>query len=217
MLLSHHSEPNTMNRRTLLVSGLLSGLALPLLHHAALAQAAPVSRRIRGKVVSLEGKTLVVATREGPNVTITVPDNLAVAEVKPLELDAIQPNSYVGIASMKAAGKDVALEVLVFPEAMRGAGEGSFPWDLQPESTMTNASVASVVGAAQGRTLSLTYKDGKRDIMVPPGVPIVTFMPADRSLLVPGAPVFLSAAVSPDGSMSAGRITTGRDGNIPPM
>lgn len=201
-----------MNRRTLL----LAGLALPLLNRAASAQAAP-SRRIRGKVVSLNGRTLVVATREGPNVTITVAENLAVAEVKPLTLEAIQPNSYVGIASMKAGGKDVALEVLVFPEAMRGAGEGSGAWDLQPESTMTNAAVSGITGAANGRVLTLAYKGEKRDIIVPPDAPIVTFAPADRSLLVPGAPVFLSAATAADGSMTTGRITTGRDGHAPPM
>lgn len=201
-----------MNRRTLL----LASLALPLLNRAASAQA-PASRRIRGKIVSLDGRTLVVATREGPNVTLTMAENLAVAEVKPLALEAIQPNSYVGIASMKAGGQDVALEVLVFPEAMRGAGEGSTAWDLQPESTMTNAAVANVVGAAQGRMLTLTYKGEKRDIMVPPNVPIVTFVPADRSLLVPGAPVFLSATTATDGTMTTARITTGRDGNAPPM
>jgi hypothetical protein len=212
MLMLHHPETRSMNRRTVL----LAGLALPLLPRLASAQAATM-RRIRGKVVSLDGRTLVVATREGPNVTITVAENLAVAEVKPLTLEAIQPNSYVGIASIKAGGQDVALEVLVFPEAMRGAGEGSYPWDLQPESTMTNAAVANVAGAAHGRTLSLTYKDGRRDIMVPPDAPIVTFAPADRLLLVPGAPVFLSAAVAADGSMTAGRITTGRNGVAPPM
>jgi hypothetical protein len=201
-----------MNRRALL----LASLALPLLHHAASAQA-PATRRIRGKVVSLDNRTLVVATREGPNVTLTLSENLAVAEVRPLALESIQPNAYVGIASMKAGGRDVALEVLVFPEAMRGAGEGSTPWDLQPESTMTNAAVANVVGAAQGRMLTLTYKGEKRDIMVPPDVPIVTFVPADRSLLVPGAPVFLSAAIAADGTMTTTRITTGRDGNVPPM
>ena len=201
-----------MNRRTLL----LASLALPLLNHAAFAQA-PTSRRIRGKIVSVDGRTLVVATREGPNVTLTMAENLAVAEVKPLTLEAIQPNAYVGIASVKAGGQDVALEVLVFPEAMRGAAEGSNPWDLQPESTMTNAAVANVVGTAQGRMLTLTYKGEKRDIMVPPNVPIVTFVPADRSLLVPGAPVFLSATPAADGTMTTIRITTGRDGNAPPM
>jgi hypothetical protein len=201
---------NAMNRRMLLLTPLA---VLPL--RRAWAQA--TTRRIRGRVVSLDARTLTVATREGPQVTITLAENVAVAEVKPLALEAIQPNSFVGIASLHRDGQDTAVEVLVFPEAARGSGEGSYPWDLAPESTMTNATVATVAAAANGRKLALTYKGGTRDIVVPPGVPIVTFAPADTSLLVPGAPVFIGATVGADGSLSAARVTTGRDGNAPPM
>ena len=198
-----------MRRRSILLAPLV--LAVP----AAQAQTPP--RRIRGKIASLDGRTLVVTTREGPNLTITLAENLVVTEVTKLELDAIQPNAFVGVASIHRGDQDIALEVLVFPEAARGSGEGSYPWDLTPESTMTNATVATVEKSATGRTLALTYKDGKRSIMVPPEAPIVTFTPADRSLLVAGAPVFLGAAVAADGSLSAGRIVTGRNGLAPPM
>ena len=203
-------ETHAMDRRTLLLTTLA---VLPL--RRAWAQA--TSRRIRGRVVSLEGRTLTVATREGPTVAIALAENVAVSEVKPLALEAIQPNSFVGIASLHRDGQDVAVEVLVFPEAARGAGEGSYPWDLAPESTMTNATVATVAAAPDGRKLALTYKGGARDIVVPPGAPIVTFIPADKSWLVPGAPVFIGATVGADGSLSAARVTTGRDGNAPPM
>ena len=204
------TEHNAMNRRTLLLTPLA---ALPLRP----AYAQTTSRRIRGRVVSLDGKTLTVATREGPTVAIALADNFAVSEVTPLTLDAIAPNSFVGIASLHRDGQDIAVEVLVFPEAARGSGEGSYPWDLAPESTMTNATVATVAAAADGRKLALTYKGGTREVVVPPGAAIVTVAPADKSLLVAGAPVFIGATVGADGSLSAARVTTGRNGVAPPM
>src|SRR6185312_14795694 len=97
--------------------------------------------------------------------------------------------AFVGIASLKGE----ALEVLVFPEAARGSGEGHYPWDLQPESMMTNATVATVAAAPEGQTLTLSYKDGSQTIKVKPGTPIVTFAPGDRADAKVGAKVFLGA------------------------
>jgi hypothetical protein len=116
----------------------------------------------------------------------------------------------------QADGKLRALEVLVFPEAARGAGEGHTAWDLQPGSTMTNATVSQVASAAEGRTLQLRYKDGEKTIEVPVGVPVVTFKPGDRSLLVPGAKVLVTAQLR-DGKPTALRALAGRDGFAPPM
>jgi len=110
-----------------------------------------------------------------------------------------------------------ALEVLIFPEAMRGTGEGHFPWDLQPESLMTNAAVAGVAAAPTGRTLKLAHKGQETEIVVGPEAPIVTFQPADASLLKPGAAVFLTAQKQPDGTLTAARVTAEKDGVKPPM
>lgn len=209
-----------MTRRAFLLASLATA-ALARIGLSAIApgsaQAQTPPRRIRGKIVSLTGQTMVVQTREGPNVTVMLADNVAVSETVPLKLDAIKPNSFVGIASLKIGGQDTAMEVVVFPEAARGSGEGSYPWDLKPESSMTNATVGTIATTPTGPSLSLTYKGGEKTIVVPPDVPIVTFVPADRSLLVPGAPVFFGAAAAADGSLSTARIVTGRNGNAPPM
>ena len=110
-----------------------------------------------------------------------------------------------------------ALEVLVFPEAMRGAGEGHYPWDLEAGSMMTNGTVTGAVEATSGRELSLAFKGGNNKIMVPPGTPIVTFAPAERTDLKPEAPVFFSATKNAEGKLSASRVTVGKDGVAPPM
>ena len=110
-----------------------------------------------------------------------------------------------------------ALEVLVFPEAARGSNEGHYPWDLQPESMMTNATVATVGAAGDGQTLTLKYKDGSQTIKVKPGTPIVTFGPGDKADAKVGAKVFLGAAKGADGSLTAARLLVGKDGLMPPM
>lgn len=191
--------------------------ALALLLAAAAAPAQNPTQRLRGSVESFDGTTLVVKERSGETIRLALADTFAVNEVVPTELAAIQPNSFVGIASAPAPdGTLNALEVLVFPEAARGTGEGHFPWDLQPGSLMTNATVADVAAAPQGRKLQLRYKDGEKTIIVPAGVPIVTFKPGDRALLVPGAKVFVTAQLR-DGKPTALRALAGRDGFTPPM
>src|SRR3954469_21787041 len=105
----------------------------------------------------------------------------------------------------------------VFPESMRGTGEGHYPWDLQPESTMTNATVASDVQSVDGRTLTLSYKDGEQKIVVPSGTPIVTFAVAERSEIKTGAAVFVPTQRQPDGTLQATRVLVGKGGVVPPM
>src|SRR4051794_2469515 len=101
-------------------------------------------------------------------------------------------------------------EVQVFPEAMRGAGEGHYPWDLEPDSMMTNGTVKGAVTATSGRELLVAYKDSSKTITVPEGAPVVTFAPAERIDLKPGAPVFFSATKN-EGVLSTGRLTVGKD------
>ena len=189
------------------------GLALLLGASAAWAQS---PTRVRGTIERLDGPVLTVKSREGADVTVRLADNLSVSGVVKAALTDIKPGSYVGIAALPRAGELNAVEVLVFPEAMRGTAEGHGPWDLLPESTMTNATVAESVDRVQGRTLTLKYKDGERTITVPPEAPIVTLVPADRTELKPGAAVFIPAARQPDGSLQASRVLVGRD-VAPPM
>jgi hypothetical protein len=149
---------------------------------------------------------------------LTLPEETGVAEVMPTDISSIQPGSFVGTAALPRAadGKLEALEVVVFPEAARGAGEGHFPWDLKPESSMTNATVADLARSANGRTLILRYKGGEKTVIVPNGVPIVTLGPGDRSLIVSGAKVFIVADTDDD-QFTVRRLLIGRNGFQPPM
>jgi hypothetical protein len=184
----------------------------------AIAQTTAPPTRIRGTISALEGQTLTIATREGPKVDITLNDPLTVATVKKVDLASIAPGTFVGIATRTGSnGEMQAIEVLVFPEAMRGAGEGHYAWDLEPGSMMTNGTVSGAVQATSGRELSLSFKGGSNKIVVPPGAPIVTFAPAERADLKPGAPVMFGATKNADGKLTAGRVTVGKDGVAPPM
>src|SRR6476646_10593248 len=147
----------------------------------AFAQNAPPTR-IRGTIAALDGQTLSINTREGSKVDVLLNDPLTVSTVKKVDLADIKPGTYVGIATRTAANGELqALEVLVFPEAMRGASEGHYPWDLEPGSMMTNGTVTGAVQATSGRELSMSFKGDTNKIIVPPSVPIVTFAPAERS------------------------------------
>jgi hypothetical protein len=194
---------------------LAAGLAL--LCSIALAQAPAPTQRLRGTVKSFDGSTLVLAERSGETVALALADNFSVNEVVPIELAVIRAGSFIGTAALPAAdGTLRALEVLVFPEAARGTGEGHSAWDLQPGSTMTNATVAELATTPQGRSLKLRYKDGEKTVVVPDNVPVVTFKPGDRTLLVAGAKVVVTAQLR-DGKPTALRANAGRDGFAPPM
>jgi len=187
--------------------------ALPL----ALAQTpANPTLRLRATIEKVDATSLTVKERSGEVITLVRPAAMDVSEVYPLALADIRPGSYIGTAAMpQADGSQLALEVVVFPEAARGTGEGHRPWDLRPESTMTNATVADVVAAPTGRTLQVKYKDGQKTIVVPPDAPIVTFKPGDRGLLVPGASVSLTAQAV-DGKPTVTRVNAGRNGFVLP-
>ena len=173
--------------------------------------------RLRATVVSYAAPILVIKERGGKVISLTVPDETGVVEVIPTDITSIQPGSFIGTAALpRADGKLESLEVVVFPEAARGTGEGHYPWDLKPESSMTNATVADLARSSNGRTLILRYKDGEKTVIVPDGVPIVTFRPGDRTLIVPGAKVFIVADVSDD-QFTVRRLMIGRNGLTPPM
>ena len=198
---------------------MLACLLLNCVTDAAWAQApATPPQRIRGDVVALDGQNLQVRSRTGEMFNVKLADNYTVNAVVKIGIDRIVPGTYVGIATMpQPDGTQKSLEVLLFPEARRGSGEGHYPWDLQPGSMMTNATVADVVSIDQSRRMTLKYKDGEKVVVVPPDAPIVTFEPGERSMLVPGAHIMLTANKQPDGTLAAAGVNVGKDGLVPPM
>ncbi|MBN8944235.1 MAG: hypothetical protein J0H01_32310 [Rhizobiales bacterium] len=195
----------------------LSILAVMGAAPAASAQAAP-PMRIRGKIVALEGPILTVTSRDGARLEIRLAETATVGALRRMELSAIAPGSFIGTAAEPGPdGQLQALEVLVFPEALRGTGEGHYPWDLAPNSSMTNATVEAVVTKTAGRELNLVFQGRSVVVNVPPTVPVVTPIPASRADLVPGAAVFLSATRDGEGKLSAARVTVEKDGVAPPM
>ena len=178
--------------------------------------------RVRGTIEQVEGQTLMVKSRDGAELKVVLADNALIVGIVKASLSDIKPGSFVGVTGMpQADGSQKAVEVHIFPEAMRGTGEGHYPWDLRPQSTMTNANVVNVeqtVTGVEGRTLTLKYKDGEKKISVPPDVPIVTYVMSDKSELKPGAKIFIAAAKKlPDGTLQAPRVNFGKDGLTPPM
>jgi hypothetical protein len=189
-------------------------LALVLICSLAAAQS---TARVRGVLEKVDAKTISVKQRDGDVLAVALPGKLAVNEAFPISISAIQPGSYIGTAAMpKPDGSLEAIEVLVFPEAARGTAEGHRPWDLQPGSTMTNATVEGITSAPRGRTVKLRYKDGEQTVHVAESAPIVTVKPADATLLVPGAKVVVFVREA-GGKPLATQVIVGRDGYMPPM
>jgi hypothetical protein len=183
--------------------------------HAADA-ASPV--RIRGTIESLDGDTLKVKDRSGKDVTIMLKAGAAVTGIVPASAADIKPGDFVGIANEPTkSGVNGAIEVVVFPASMKGTGEGDRPWDSKPNSSMTNATVASAVKSVDGPTLTLAFQGKEKKINIANGTPVVTFASATKSDLKAGAGVFITAEPSGDGMMSASRVAVGLNGLVPPM
>ncbi len=194
------------------------GLTLALAVSGVTAQDVPPVR-VRGEITTIDGQLLTVRTREGATERVELAPEAKVLAVVPAELGAIAPGTFVGTAAVpRPDGRLMALEVVVFPEGMRGTGEGHYGWDLAPESTMTNATVYTAEAATDGRALTLRYPEGEKTVVVPPQAPVVRLEPGDASLLRPGGHVFVpSAARRPDGTLSTNVVAIGRDGLVPPM
>ncbi|MBY5371537.1 hypothetical protein HFO91_30185 [Rhizobium leguminosarum] len=172
---------------------------------------------VRGSIVTYSGSALKVKTREGETVDVTLADGWNLASVANAAVTDIKPGDFVGIASLPSAGGgDGAIEVLIFPPAMKGAGEGSYGWDLKPNSSMTNATVADAVKGVDGRTVTVSYHGKEKKIAIPDGTPVVTIAPATKDDLVPGAVVFIPAEKSPSGPL-AHQVLVGKNGVVPPM
>jgi hypothetical protein len=182
----------------------------------ALAQDKPV--RVRGEVIAVDGPMMTVISRDGKELKMKLADNVSVAAIVPIKIEDIKPNSYIGVSAMpQPDGSQRALHVHIFPEPLRGVAEGFGPWDVQPGSTMTNATVAETVAGVDGQTIMVKYKDGEKKIIVPKDAALVTYLPGDRAELKPGAKIFIIAAVpQPDGTYNVARVNVGR-GIAPPM
>ena len=184
----------------------------------AIAQKAPVPTRVRGTVEAVDSDTLTVKSRSGEDFKLHMSPDMRVAGITRSSLSDIKVGSFIGTTTVPGAdGMPTAAEVHVFPESMRGTGEGSRPWDLKPNSTMTNATVSASVVGNDGHTLSVKYKDGEKKVLVTPQTPVVTYVPADKSELKAGAKVIAFMKQLPDGSFETNRVAVGRDGLTPPM
>jgi hypothetical protein len=210
-----HTIPSPGHRAMMKSSvRLLSGLLWYFALASAFGQTATSAKlvRVRGIVQSVTSSTVTVREKSTEVIELQLPAAVAVTEVFQIGIADIQAGSFIGTAALpQADGTQRAIAVTVFPESARGIGEGHRPFDLLPQSTMTNATVAEVLADGAGRTLHVKFKDGEKTIVVPKDVPVVTYRPADRSLLVPGASVSIAAQIVDD-KPTAIRINAGRDG-----
>jgi len=192
-------------------------LAVP----AALAQAPSAGARVRvaGTVDKLDGDKLAVAdTKGGQPITVVLADNAAVFGVEKRTIADIKPGDFLASGGVKGTdGKIHAVEVRIFPESLRGTGEGQRPWDVKPDGVMTNATVGTVSQSPEGGVIRVKYKGGESEYTVGPEVPVLAYVAGDRSLLKPGAAIFTVADKKPDGTLTTGRVTAEKNGVKPPM
>ncbi len=202
-------------RGKIALNAFVAALALAITAFSAGAQQ---SVRVRGEIERVEAGTLAVRSREGEQLSVKLADDVTVLALIKAALSDIKPGSFVGISAIPGeSGMLRALEVHIFPEAMRGTGEGHRPWDLMPESTMTNATVAETVTQVDGQVLTMKYKDGEQKVLVAADTPIVTYVSTTRDELKAGSKIFISTATrQPDGTLQAARVSVGRD-LAPPM
>lgn len=179
----------------------------------------PQPPRIRGTIEAVDGALLTVKTRDGDERKVRMTDNVTVIGIARTTLAEVKPGAYIGVTGMpQADGSQKAIAIHIFPEAMRGTGEGSRPWDLRPNSSMTNATVDRKVESADGQTITVKYKDGEKKVTVTADTPIVTFVPGNKDELKPGARIIIMSATKlADGSYEATRVNVGLDGLTPPM
>src|SRR5713101_6359827 len=207
-----------MNHLTRRVFG-VAGFALLLATSASYAQQTPPVR-VRGTVEAVDGAVLTVKSRDGQtSYKVKLTDSAAVRGIIKAAFSDIKANSFIGVTGMpQADGSQKAVEIHIFPEPMRGTGEGHRPWDLVPNSTMTNATVAQMVKGVAGDEITLKYKEGEKKIVVVPETVIVTYVPGDKSELKPGSKIFIAAAnKKDDGTLEAAAVSVGRDGITAPM
>jgi hypothetical protein len=208
-----------MKVSSLLPRALAASLAAASIFATAAWAQAPAAVRIRGAVEAVDGPVLTVKSREGAEMKVRMTDNVVVIGIAKASLADIKPNSYIGVSGMpQEDGSQKALAIHIFPEAQRGTGEGFRAWDLRPNSTMTNATVAETVAGTDGQNITVKYKGGEKKVVVGADTPIVSFVTGDKSELKPGAKIIIFGATKKDdGTLEANRVGVGIDGVTPPM
>ena len=204
--------------RSTLARPLIAAVIVAASALGAIAQQPPTPTRVRGTIEGVDGDLLVVKSRSGEDVKLHMTSDVKVVGIIKISLADIKLGSFIGTTTVPGAdGRQNAVEVHVFPENMRGTGEGSRPYDLKPNSTMTNATVAEQVAGNDGQTLMIKYKDGEKKVTVGPDTPVVTYVPGNKADLRAGAKVIAFIKQLPDGSYETNRVSVGRDGLTPPM
>ena len=200
------------------VAPVVASVLLTMAITTAPAHAAGEVTRVRGTVVSLDGDKLVVHPKEGADMTIALADKFqAIAVVKSSMAD-IKPGTFIGTATATQADSSMrSVEVVVFPDNMKGTGEGHYPWDLPGSNMMTNATVSNAVKNVDGQTVTVNYKGGEKKIDIPANVPVVTLVPSASAEIHAGEAVFVPSERTPDGALHAGAVLFGKDGVVPPM
>lgn len=187
----------------------------PVMAPAAVPASTPT--RVRGVISKVDAHELQVTTRGGDTVSLKLADTVGIRWIEPIKVSAIKPGSFIGTAAVaQPDGTLKALEIQVFPESMRGVGEGHRPWDLGANSSMTNGTVGDLK-VSKGRMLTLTYKGGEQKVFVPPKAPVITYAPATKAALTKGAHVIVTALHNADGTLTAANVGVGKHGLVPPM
>src|SRR5712671_4031062 len=185
---------------------------------ASCAAATAQTLRVRGTIEKADGNVLTLKSTDGAELKLTLTDKANIVAVVKASMTDIKEGTFLGSAAMpQADGSQKALEVHIFPEQMRGTGEGHRPYDPVPNGTMTNgaASGATVTGV-EGGTMTVKFKGGEKKIVIPPNTPIVRYEIGSKDDLKPGAKFTVTAATKkPDGTLEANRINVGRDGVVP--
>lgn len=215
MLLPAHNREINMRKTIYILAA--AGLVL-VAASASFAQQLPTVR-VRGTIEAVDGSVLSIKTRDGSDLKVKVTDNVNVVGLVKASLADIKPGSFVGSTAMpEQDGSWKAVEVHIFPEAMRGTGEGDRAYDYKPKSTMTNGTVDASVAKVSGSTMTLKYKEGEKKIDVTPETAIVMYVPGNKSELKPGAKIYIPGANKlADGTLETPRVNVGRDGLTPPM
>jgi hypothetical protein len=174
--------------------------------------------RVRGTVVSLDGMKLIVHAKDGKDVPITLADKFYAIEVIKASMSDIKEGTFIGTATATQPDSTLrSLEVVVFPESLKGTAEGHYPWDLPGSNMMTNATVSNAVKGVDGQTVTVQYKGGEKKIDIPANVPVVALVPSSASDIQAGEAVFVPGQRQADGSIDAGAVLFGKDGLVPPM
>ncbi len=193
--------------------------ALAALSTASAFAQTPEVVRVRGEVVSFDGaSTLVVKSRTGTDVTMHLGEPLRLLGVVKASVSDIKPGVFIGTTTVQKDGSaSRSLEIHIFPESLRGTGEGDRPWDLVPGSSMTNGSAGNAVDSVDGKTITVNYQGGSRTVVIQPDTAIVTYVPIDKSDVKPGVKVFAIAQKGADGMLTASVLSVGKNGVAPPM